>query len=320
MEAELTLVVTRREPVAEDLLALELASADGKPLPRWMPGAHVDLVLPGAEREIVRQYSLCGNPADTSRWRLGVLRAPRGRGGSAYVHDELDVGEVVRSRGPRNRFRLEPAASYVFVAGGVGITPILPMVREVADSNARWRLVYVARSLRRMAWVDELTALGGNGHVVLHASGEQGRLDLNHLVAAAPRDAALYACGPDRMLQDLERAHAAGSRCSLHVERFVADATAPEASADTPFVVVVQSTGGSYRVEPGCSILDVLEEHGVDLECSCREGTCGTCETRVVEGLPVHRDVVLSPKEREAGELMMVCVSRSSTPRLVLDL
>ena len=274
----------------------------------------MELLLDTPRGPLVRQYSLCGEPSDQTWWRIGVLRAPDGRGASAYLHDHVHENAALRARRPHNHFPLRSAERYLFVAGGVGITPIVPMVREVASSGVEWQLMYTARSRSRMAFADELESLGGE-RVSLYESAERGRLDATALTAHLDPGTAVYACGPEGLLAELERAPAGG--CSLHLERFATSAADP--AKDTAFEVVLQRTGDAYRVEPGRSVLEVLEEAGVDIDCSCGEGTCGTCETPVLEGEIDHRDAVLTPDERAAGDYMMVCVSRSLSPRLVLD-
>jgi ferredoxin-NADP reductase len=311
--AQLDLVVADAALVADGVLRLELVSPTGADLPAWRPGAHLDVVVqPGVER----QYSLCGDPADRARYVVAVLREPDGRGGSVHLHDGVRVGDTLRVKGPLNHFELEPAAAYRFVAGGIGITPLLPMIRAAAAAGADWTLDYSGRSRSTMAFVDELVASHGS-RVVVHAGDEGGRLDI---AALDPAGAQVYSCGPARMIEALEeRAAAAWPRHSLHVERFEARAVA-EPVFQEAFEVELELSGITVTVPPERSILDVVEEQGVFALWSCREGTCGTCETPVVEGEVDHRDSVLTPEEQEANEVMMICVSRAACPRLVLDL
>jgi ferredoxin-NADP reductase len=313
------LVVTTLERVADDVLAVEFAHPDGGTLPTWTPGAHIDVLLPvGAADPVVRQYSLCGEPEQADRWRIAVLREPAGRGGSSYVHDHLRVGHVLSYRGPRNHFPLGEASRYVFVAGGIGITPIMAMARAAEEQGRAWDLTYAVRSRGRLAFVDELLALGG-GRIRLHVENEHGLLDLDALVASCTPGTAVYACGPGGLLAALEERHEAVGGWDLHVERFVA-ALPPIAAVETGFEVELASSGRRLFVPVGRSVLSVLEDNGVDVMWSCGEGTCGTCETGVLQGAPDHRDVVLTREERAAGDLFMPCVSRSMSPLLVLDL
>jgi ferredoxin-NADP reductase len=304
------LVVAPRGSVGEGVVALTLRHPLGEDLPAWEPGAHVDLVLgPGLER----QYSLCGDPADRSGWRIGVLREPDGRGGSAHVHDRLAPGDKVRVRGPRNTFRLEPAPRYRFVAGGIGITPILPMLAAADAAGAPWTLLYGGRTRASMAFTAELERYGDR--VTLAPHDETGLLDLATVLDALPPGTLVYSCGPGPLLDAVEERCPSGL---LRVERFRPKERG--AGADTGFEVVLERSGRTLTVAPDVSVLDTVRAAGVEVLFSCTEGTCGTCETDVLEGTPDHRDSVLSEAEREAGETMLICVSRCRGKRLVLDL
>jgi ferredoxin-NADP reductase len=309
---EAELVVCDRRPAAEGVAAVTLRAADHGPLPQWNPGAHVDLVLgPG----LVRQYSLCGDPSQRRAWRLAVLRETGGRGGSAYVHDRLDVGARVRVRGPRNHFPLRPAPAYLFIAGGIGVTPILPMIGEVHEAGAEWRLLYGGRTRASMAFLDELARYGDR--VTVRPQDETGLLDLDAVLDPPRADTLVYCCGPEPLLAAVQRRCSAWPAGALHVERFT---PIPVEAPEDEFEVVLNNSGRTVTVPAGTSILKAVEAAGVTVLSSCQEGTCGTCETGVVEGRPDHRDCVLNAEERAAGDVMMICVSRSLGPRLVLDL
>jgi ferredoxin-NADP reductase len=305
---ELTLM--RKETVADGVALLTLCPPDGGPAPSWAPGAHIDVdVAPG----LTRQYSLCGDPADRSTLRIAVLREPAGRGGSRAVHDDLAEGDTVSVRGPRNNFPLVPAGRYLFVAGGIGITPLLPMVAAAQARGADWRLAYGGRTRDAMAFRAELCRSYGD-RVSVFPQDEAGLLDLDALLAGPPPGTEVYCCGPEPLLAAMEERCPAGS---LHVERFTpAEDTGPR----TGFQVGLAVSGRTLAVPPGRSILEAVEEAGIRVLSSCREGTCGTCETAVLEGVPDHRDVLLTEDERAACDTMMICVSRSRSPRLVLDL
>jgi len=302
------LIVTARRDVAVGVVQLDLADPTGRPLPEWAPGAHVDLHLPGGH---LRQYSLCGDPADRERWQVAVLREPEGRGGSACVHDKVAVGDELPVGGPRNHFPLVDAPAYLFVAGGIGITPIRPMLGELDRRGRPWRLVYGGRTRASMAYLDELS---GREQVAVGPQDEVGLLDLDAVLDAAPADAAVYCCGPEGLLRAVEQRVPAGR---LHVERFAAKPVTGEAA---PFEVTLASSGRTVPVPAGCSILAALEGAGVAVLSSCQEWTCGTCETGVLDGVADRRDSVLTPAEQAAGDVMMICVSRAASPRLVLDL
>ena len=314
IESTLELRVAGRSVAATGVVTLDLAAADGQMLPAWSPGAHIDLHLPNG---LVRQYSLCGQVRDRSRWRVAVLREPAGRGGSACVHDQLAVGDVVAGGGPRNHFVYTPAARSLFIAGGIGITPLLPMIDAAEADGVDWTLVYGGRTLDAMAFHEQLRALGDR--VRLLPQDRHGLLPVRELLAAEPRETEVYCCGPEGLLAAVEAHHADRDPARLHVERFAPAERDPDA-VDTTFTVTLQRSGRSLTVPADRSILQTLEEAGVEVESSCEEGSCGTCETPVRGGRPDHRDSVLTPVEREAGETMMVCVSRSLTAELVLDL
>jgi ferredoxin-NADP reductase len=308
------LVVTGKTAVADGVVSLELADPAGAALPAWEPGAHVDLML-GPELE--RQYSLCGEPADRTRWRIAVLLEAEGRGGSAYVHDRLAVGDRVRVGGPRNHFPLTEAGEYLFVAGGIGVTPLLPMIRQVARAGMPWRLVYGGRSASSMAFAAELTA--GGAPVELWPQDERGLIDLDGLLATPRPGVHVYCCGPEPLLAAVEERMAAWPPHSLKIERF-----APKAGVlggeSTSFTVRLDYSELEVTVGAGQSIVAAVEAAGVEVMTSCREGTCGTCETAVISGIPDHRDSVLSDEEHATNEVMMICCSRSLSPLLVLDL
>ncbi|WP_211368185.1 PDR/VanB family oxidoreductase [Microbacterium rhizomatis] len=293
---------------AEDVLSVELEGVDG-PLPAWLPGAHIDLVLPGAP---VRQYSLCSDPAQP-RYRIAVLKETDSRGGSQFVHERLRPGDILDIRGPRNHFPLAECTEYLFIAGGIGITPVLPMMHAAAAAGVAWTALYLGASRTRMAFVDEVTELEGN--VIVHPRDERERADLADYVAAHPH-AMIYACGPGRLLSDLASLVTDGDE-RLRVEYFSAPPVDYEPGG--PFSVRLARTGVEVVVAPEQSILEVIRGAGVDVLTDCEEGICGSCETRVLEGEVEHRDFVLTPQERAANDCAMVCVSRSACPLLVLD-
>ncbi|MFF9489753.1 PDR/VanB family oxidoreductase [Streptomyces sp. NPDC014676] len=307
---DVELVVERREPAADGVLVLTLRHPSGAELPVWEPGAHIDLLLgPGLER----QYSLCGDPADRDRWRIAVLRERNGRGGSAHVHERVRPGDRVRARGPRNRFRLEPAGRYRFVAGGIGITPLLPMLAAAEAAGADWTLLYGGRTRASMAFTGELARYGER--VTLAPEDETGLLHLSPVLDGLPEGALVYCCGPGPLLDAVEERCPAGA---LRVERF--RPAAQHGGTEREFEVVLARSGRTLTVPPDVSVLDTVRGAGVEVLHSCTEGTCGTCETEVLEGEPDHRDSVLTEEERAAGETMLICVSRCRGRRLVLDL
>ncbi|MEO8850688.1 MAG: PDR/VanB family oxidoreductase [Allobranchiibius sp.] len=312
-EFETELVVRAVERVAEEVVALTLARADGTSLPDWTPGAHIDVIFGD---DLIRQYSLCGSTNDTTTWRVAVLRSADGRGGGQAAH-ALRAGATVRGRGPRNHFPIVAAPRYLFIAGGIGITPLLAMIHEVDAAGARWELQYTGRSRSTMAFTDELADFGDR--VSITASDEVGRLDLGTVLDVPQPDTLIYACGPESMLEEIQQRVASWPPGSLHLERFAAAAPA-DSSNDAAFEVVLQRSGRTVLVGADTSVFDAVRAAGASVLGSCLEGICGTCETDVVEGEIDHRDSVLDEEERESGETMMICVSRCTSERLVLDL
>jgi cytochrome P450/ferredoxin-NADP reductase len=315
----LNLQVAARTEASDGVATLVLSHPDGGDLPQWKAGAHLDVHVPTADGEpIVRQYSLCSDPADPSSYRIGVLREPAGRGGSAAVHDNLTEGSAVTVSWPRNNFRLAPADNYVFIAGGIGITPILAMVREAERAGVNWQLVYGGRTRVSMAFLDELAAYGER--VTLVPQDELGHIDLPGLLGEVREDTLVYACGPEPLLRAAEANSAHWPKDSLRLERF-APKVIETAAADTAFEVEFALSGTTVTVGADESILEAAEKAGLPVISSCKEGTCGTCETPVLTGRVDHRDSILSASEQEANQTMMICVSRAngSCPRLVLE-
>jgi ferredoxin-NADP reductase len=316
-EFEADVRVGGKEQAAEGVVTLTLRDLEDRPLPAWTPGAHVDLVLDGLpDGGRTRQYSLCGDPADHHVWRVGVLREAEGNT-SLYVHDQLQVGDVVRVRGPRNNFPLQPSPRYLFIAGGIGITPLLPMIAAADAAGADWQLVYGGRQRSSMAFLDELARHGDR--VSVRPQDETGLLDLDALLGTPRPGTRVYCCGPEPLLAAVEQRCAGWAPGSLHVERFSPKPQGAPVRLEA-FEIVLAQSELTLDVPPDRSILGVVEEAGIGVLSSCAEGTCGTCETPVLEGLPDHRDSVLSDEERAANDCMMICVSRSCSSRLVLDL
>jgi ferredoxin-NADP reductase len=314
-EPTLELLVKQMTWEADGVLSLVLVDPEGKPLPAWSPGAHIDLALGDS---LVRQYSLCGDPSDNRCYRVAVLRGEATLGGSKFVHEALRPGHRVEICGPRNNFALMPATRYVFIAGGIGITPILPMIGEAERAGADWRLFYGGRHRDSMAFTDDLTAHGDR--VVLVPENEQGRLDLEAILPHHDPDTLVYCCGPEPLLAAVEERCETWPDGALQTERFRAKTRSESAPEEEPVQLLCQRSDTSVSVPPGCSLLEALESAGIEVPSSCRDGICGTCETRVLDGVPDHRDSLLSAAEQEAGDTMMVCVSRAKTNRLVLDL
>jgi ferredoxin-NADP reductase len=298
----------RRE--SDGVLSLELSDPEGRRLPDWEPGAHIDLYLP----DVVRQYSLCGDPAERRAYRVAVLRELASRGGSRYVHDRLRIGDHLEVGGPRNHFSLVDADQYLLIAGGIGITPLLPMIAALAREGRKWRLVYGGRTRRSMAFLGPLAQ--HSGRVLFRPQEEYGLLDLDAELGDPRAGVAIYCCGPAGLLSAVEEHCRVWPSGTLHVERFAPRPIDPT-SVSRAFDVVLARSGRRLTVPSEKSALEVLEEAGVPVANACREGVCGSCQTRVLAGIPDHRDSITDPSRLD---LLMPCISRAVSDELVLDL
>ncbi|XUL87666.1 PDR/VanB family oxidoreductase [Streptomyces galilaeus] len=294
----LRLRVAAKETVADGVVQLRL---EGRDLSGWEPGAHIDLVLPSG---LVRQYSLCGDPADTSSYTVATRLVEDGRGGSREVHEQVRVGAELEVRGPRNRFPLVAAPAYVFVAGGIGITPVLPMLRALPD-GVDWRLLYAGRTRESMPFLAEIEEFGAERVTIV-----AGMPDLDKELADVPEGTVVYCCGPAGFM-----AAVAERFPDVHLERF-----APQASLDgnTDFELELRRSGRTLTVPADSTVLAAVRAELPDTLYSCEQGFCGTCQQRVLEGEVEHRDELLTDAER--ADSMLICVSRARSVRLVLDL
>lgn len=301
------------ENLAPAIRSLELVPRDGGHWPAAEPGAHIDLELPNG---LVRQYSII-NPGEPDSYKIAVLWDPRGRGGSAYVFDKLTPGTDLQIGGPRNNFPLVDSGRPIcLIAGGIGVTPLLSMADVLAKSNTPWRLHYCIRERDQLAFGDLLERFGAN--VRIHVDAENGGPpDLADFLQSAP-ESDYYCCGPAPMLAAFRNTTASLPPDRVHLESF--DAAAGTGDTDESFEIELARTETTLTVPPDKSIMDVLEEAGIHVLYSCRNGQCGTCETAVLEGVPDHRDSLLTEEEQQEGKTMMVCCSRAKTPKLRLDL
>jgi len=315
-----TMRVESTKPEADGVKSLRLVCPEGSGLPAWTPGSHIELTLPSG---LIRQYSLCGDPSDANGYDIAVLREANGRGGSVEVHDVLVSEASVGVRGPINRFPLQDAPEYLFIAGGIGITPILPMVREAKRRGVNWTLVYGGRARSSMAFSAPLSD-ASSGNVSIVPEDELGRMDVAQILDAAAPGTAVYCCGPSGLITSVGDA-CAERGLGFNFERFQAD---PDAERRTPdaaeafrsFEVELLKTGKVLPVAEDQSILEAVREVIPDVASSCEDGFCGSCETAVIAGIPEHHDSILSDSERAKGDTMMICVGRSRSNRLVLNL
>jgi ferredoxin-NADP reductase len=320
----LSLLVRETRYEADGVVSVCFVDPTGADLPKWKAGAHLEITLPSG---LVRQYSLWSNPDDPQHYRVGVLREDRGRGGSKEIHDTGLVGRTLTVNGPRNRFELVDAPRYIFIAGGIGVTPLVPMLSRVArsDANPEWSFHYGGRSRRSMAFtgvLERLAQSGRGGTVNFVAEDSDGILDLRGILSAADGETAIYCCGPGGLITAVEKLCEELGLPGLHVERFgAAPVDESVASAEnTTFEVELSTTGTTVSVGPDESILECVRSIVPGVPASCEEGFCGTCEVRILAGQAEHRDQILTQAEQDANETMFICVSRAKSPRLVLDL
>lgn len=310
VDRDLKLVVDEVRVEAQDVRSLRLVAAGGDALPGWQPGAHIDVLLPSGR---CRQYSLCGDPADRNSYRIAVRRIADGGGGSRELHDSISPGSALTVRGPRNAFPYVDAPGYLFIAGGIGITPILPMVKHAAAAGAQWQLVYTGRSRASMPFLDELCALDP-ARVRVRPYDEYGFPRTGaELLEYAPAGATVYCCAPATMIANVRRDRPASAAAALHFERF----TTPPIVDGMPFEIELQRSNRVLAVPADRSALEVIRDTVPDVAYSCQQGFCGTCRTRVISGEIDHRDRVLT--DREHADTMTICVSRARGGRIVLD-
>jgi ferredoxin-NADP reductase len=305
-------------PAAKDIVLVRLEAPDGAHLPAWEPGDHVEIVLPSS---LIRHYSLCGDPCDRTSYTVAVLRVANGRGGSREIHDTDLAGALLTVRGPRHNFPLVTADAYLLVAGGIGITPLYAMARELCARGARWSMVYGARSEAGMLFRENLVRLGPD-QVRLVAQDAEGLPDLESVINAAQSGTAVYCCGPVPMIDRLqELCGRRGRGLRLHAERFGgAGSSAEPDGSDRPFALVLAETGLTLHVPADRTALEVVHEVLPNHPYSCLGGQCGSCEVAVLAGEVEHRDEVLSEEEKAQNSSMTLCVSRALSERLVIQL
>jgi len=307
---------------AKDVVLLELRDPQERPLPAWAPGAHLEIAL---GKGLIRHYSLCGDPGDPGRYQIGVGRAANGRGGSSHLHQRVKVGDLLTVTAVRNNFAIVPnAAHYRFIAGGIGITPIMSMILWCESVGAGWSLLYCARSRHRAAFYERLAEWPR--HVRYHFDDESGgRLpDIDLALAHPPQGEHVYCCGPVPLMQAVQSAGSFRPEGTVHFEWFSANGSAqPAATAEQgrrPFTLLLHRSGDRIEVSESQSMLEALEDHGIMVPSACREGMCRTCETSICSGQAEHHDLVLSQAERDAQQSVMLCVSRAVGTTLEIDL
>jgi tetrachlorobenzoquinone reductase len=302
-----------------DVMTVELRAVGGGELPPFEPGAHLDVHLPNG---LVRQYSLTNDWRERDRYVIGVGRAADSRGGSDFIHSSVRAGMQLKISAPRNNFAIDPDGErFLFIAGGIGVTPITAMIRWCVANSKPWRLIYAARSRQRAAFYEEFCRLAqAQDQAQFHFDDERGQvLDVAQAIASWTPGERIFCCGPTPLMEAVKALSEALPPDTVRFEFFTVPQADPDQTSDA-FTVRLQRSGEELSVPADKSILQVLEEHGIDVPFSCREGLCGTCITGVCEGEPDHRDYVLSDEERDSGKLMTVCVSRAKSESLTLDL
>jgi len=312
--------VARKAAEAQDIVTLELVAADGSALPAFSAGSHIDVQLPNG---FTRQYSLCNDPQETHRYQIGVLRDAASRGGSAAVHDLLKEGDVLTISAPRNHFGLaHEAKKHLLLAGGIGVTPILCMAERLANTGGDFAMHYATRAPERTAFRQRIAASAFAARVQFHYDNGDAaqKLDLQALLSQPEAGTHLYVCGPKGFMDAvLNTARAAGwPEAQIHYEFFGAEVA--KSDSDASFEVKLASSGRIVMVPKDQTVVQALAAAGVDIVISCEQGVCGTCLTRVLEGVPDHKDSYLTPEEQAANDQFTPCCSRSKTPQLVLDL
>lgn len=308
-------IVTSKRRIAADIILIDICRTNGAEFPEWKPGAHIDMILP---QGLTRQYSLCGDLKDRHSYSVAVLRAADSRGGSIYLHDELELGQAIAISYPRNHFEFSCGERQLFVAGGIGITPLLPMMAEATAKGADWHLWYGGRSKHSMAFTDALVEQYGD-RVVIWPHDEKGPLPLDEVFHGSNNNTKVYCCGPEGLLDAAAELCKAWALGYFNIERFAPKKVSGDC-VNRDFLVELAQTGVTLPVPADRTIMGVLQDAGIPVLNSCREGTCGTCEVTVLGGRIDHRDSILSEEEREANDTMLVCVSRALSDKLVLDL
>lgn len=303
--------VTSTRNVADRVVELEFEGTT-EPLPSWEPGAHTDVHLPNG---LIRQYSLMRSEFGVSHWRIAVLVEEHGRGGSKYLAEGVYVGQAISVGEPRNHFDFDASPNMVLIGAGIGVTPLIAMADEAHAAGINWHLHYLGRTRNSLAYSNELKLKFGD-RVILNIADEGTRLNIPELLSTTNPNANVYACGPERLLVELETILGEGDR--LHLERFAPKEQIFE--PNQPFTVIAERSGITFEVPADESILVAADFEGINVAGDCLEGTCGSCETLIVSGEVEHRDSILTNKQRKLNKSMMICVSRAASKTLTLDI
>lgn len=310
--------------VADETIEIELRKGDGSELPAFDAGSHIDIEIPGNDaqgKKMIRQYSLCSDPAERHRYLIGVGLDANSLGGSRYLHQQLKVDDLLQISKPRNNFAVnESAAHTVLIAGGIGITPLLSMARRLSQIGKSWILYQCARTPSRAAFTTELQALSGRVVQIFDGIPNGVPINLPYVISGAPKDTHFYCCGPASLMSAFETAASQLSQAQVHVEWFKAKETEGSRSEKETFRIKLNKSGRELEVPKDKTILDVLQDAGINVQFSCCQGVCGSCETNVLEGTPDHRDTIFANDEANVMDRMMICVSRAKSESLTLDI
>jgi len=317
--SQLAVKVTQTCIEAQDIASFELTSADGSMLPPFDAGAHIDVHIRDG---LIRQYSLCNDPSERHRYVFGVLRDPNSRGGSIAMHEEMVEGKVVQISAPKNHFPLAQAKRSLLFAGGIGVTPILSMAESLEKAGGDFEMHYCSRSLERTAFHERIARSAFAGKVQFHfdTGAADQKLDIENVMAQVSPETHLYVCGPGGFIDFVVNAakQRGWSSERIHFEYF--SAALQDTSSDRPFDVRLAGSGKTYTIPANKTVIAVLAEHGIELPVSCEQGVCGTCITRVKEGIPDHRDMYFTDEEHAMNDQFTPCCSRAKSAVLVLDI
>lgn len=312
--------VAEKKLVAHDIIAFELVKTDGKPLPEFSAGSHIDVHF---DNGIARQYSLYNSPTERHRYCLGILKSADSKGGSIAMHEKVNAGDIIRISHPRNSFHLDESANFsLLLAGGIGVTPLMCMAQRLYEIGANFKMHYCTRNRERTAFYDLLSLSPFAEHIAFHFDdgSKDQLLNLPEILGEYSEGSNLYVCGPEGFMEAvIQNAEKAWPTNKVHREYFSADPKAGH-DDDQSFTVKIASSGKEYDIPGDNTIVEVLQKEGINIPVSCEQGICGACLTDVVNGTPDHRDMFLTDDEKNANDQMTPCCSRAKTDVIELDL
>ena len=312
-------IVKNRKEEVKDIISFELVEKDGGKLPPFTAGAHIDIYLKSG---LTRQYSICNNPNDANFYKVAILKESASRGGSIEIHDTIKNEDILQISEPRNLFELEPnAKKYLLFAAGIGITPILSMAEYLADKGADFQIHYSAKSKNSASFADQLSSSKLGDFTKFYFSDENNRLDIQKELESIDSDAHIYVCGSNRYIDNILEVYSKLNLPESQIHReFFSSSVEVDESKDAEFEVELKNSGKIYTIPSDRTIFEVLDENGVEITVSCEQGVCGSCMTKVIDGIPEHRDSFLLDSEKKANNIITPCCSRAKSEKLILDL